>query len=72
MHGPYEYRAAPTCECVYVCVCAGFVWDTKGHIVTNYHVIRGASDVLVHCSPLCGAWVAACQSVCLLVCLLAC
>ncbi|KAL4857774.1 Protease Do-like 1 [Chlorella vulgaris] len=26
---------------------SGFVWDTKGHIVTNYHVIRGASDVLV-------------------------
>jgi S1-C subfamily serine protease len=22
---------------------SGFVWDTKGHIVTNYHVIRGAS-----------------------------
>lgn len=26
---------------------AGFVWDAQGHIVTNYHVIRGASDVLV-------------------------
>lgn len=24
---------------------SGFVWDTKGHIVTNYHVIRGASDL---------------------------
>lgn len=26
---------------------AGIVWDAQGHIVTNYHVIRGASDVLV-------------------------
>ena len=26
---------------------AGFVWDADGHIVTNYHVIRGAADVRV-------------------------
>uniref|UniRef100_A0A7I4DDH8 Protease Do-like 1, chloroplastic n=1 Tax=Physcomitrium patens TaxID=3218 RepID=A0A7I4DDH8_PHYPA len=26
---------------------SGFVWDKKGHIVTNYHVIRGASDLRV-------------------------
>ncbi|KAK4426151.1 Protease Do-like 1, chloroplastic [Sesamum alatum] len=26
---------------------SGFVWDTDGHIVTNYHVIRGASDLKV-------------------------
>lgn len=26
---------------------SGFVWDTKGHIVTNFHVIRGASDIKV-------------------------
>ncbi|XWS32764.1 hypothetical protein CRYUN_Cryun22dG0017700 [Craigia yunnanensis] len=26
---------------------SGFVWDNVGHIVTNYHVIRGASDVKV-------------------------
>lgn len=26
---------------------SGFVWDNKGHIVTNYHVIRGASSALV-------------------------
>ncbi|KAJ7526837.1 hypothetical protein O6H91_16G025200 [Diphasiastrum complanatum] len=26
---------------------SGFVWDTDGHIVTNYHVIRGASDLRV-------------------------
>ncbi|KAI9078098.1 hypothetical protein K1719_040023 [Acacia pycnantha] len=26
---------------------SGFVWDKKGHIVTNYHVIRGASDIRV-------------------------
>lgn len=24
---------------------SGFVWDKQGHIVTNYHVIRGASDL---------------------------
>jgi S1-C subfamily serine protease len=26
---------------------SGFIWDTRGHIVTNYHVIRGASSALV-------------------------
>uniref|UniRef100_A0A0C9SAV7 TSA: Wollemia nobilis Ref_Wollemi_Transcript_1741_1702 transcribed RNA sequence n=1 Tax=Wollemia nobilis TaxID=56998 RepID=A0A0C9SAV7_9CONI len=26
---------------------SGFVWDQNGHIVTNYHVIRGASDLRV-------------------------
>ncbi|KAL4448534.1 hypothetical protein ABPG75_005753 [Micractinium tetrahymenae] len=26
---------------------SGFVWDSEGHIVTNYHVIRGASEVLI-------------------------
>lgn len=26
---------------------SGFVWDRDGHIVTNYHVIRGASDLRV-------------------------
>ncbi|CAN6483670.1 unnamed protein product [Victoria cruziana] len=26
---------------------SGFVWDKEGHIVTNYHVIRGASDLRV-------------------------
>ncbi|KAI6700685.1 hypothetical protein NL676_015009 [Syzygium grande] len=26
---------------------SGFVWDKEGHIVTNYHVIRGASDLKV-------------------------
>eukprot|EP00270_Netrium_digitus_P009637 TRINITY_DN2939_c0_g1_i1.p1 TRINITY_DN2939_c0_g1~~TRINITY_DN2939_c0_g1_i1.p1 ORF type:complete len:550 (+),score=101.32 TRINITY_DN2939_c0_g1_i1:63-1652(+) len=26
---------------------SGFVWDLDGHIVTNYHVIRGASDLRV-------------------------
>eukprot|EP00899_Mesostigma_viride_P007227 jgi/Mesvir1/16505/Mv10058-RA.1 len=26
---------------------SGFVWDTDGHIVTNFHVIRGASDLRV-------------------------
>nr|XP_034898697.1 protease Do-like 1, chloroplastic isoform X1 [Populus alba] len=24
---------------------SGFVWDRDGHVVTNYHVIRGASDL---------------------------
>jgi S1-C subfamily serine protease len=26
---------------------SGFVWDEAGHIVTNYHVIKGASEVSV-------------------------
>jgi S1-C subfamily serine protease len=26
---------------------SGFVWDTAGHVVTNYHVIEGASEVAV-------------------------
>jgi hypothetical protein len=26
---------------------SGFVWDERGHIVTNFHVIRGASEVQV-------------------------
>ncbi len=26
---------------------SGFIWDTKGHIVTNFHVVRGASIVKV-------------------------
>lgn len=24
---------------------SGFLWDEHGHIVTNYHVIQGASNV---------------------------
>ncbi|GAQ89191.1 hypothetical protein KFL_004960010, partial [Klebsormidium nitens] len=24
---------------------SGFIWDKQGNIVTNYHVIRGASDL---------------------------
>eukprot|EP00897_Mesotaenium_endlicherianum_P002228 jgi/Mesen1/2032/ME000148S01124 len=26
---------------------SGFIWDKRGHVVTNYHVIRGASDLRV-------------------------
>lgn len=26
---------------------SGFIWDTKGHIVTNYHVIKGANKATV-------------------------
>jgi S1-C subfamily serine protease len=26
---------------------SGFVWDTAGHVVTNYHVIEGASEIAV-------------------------
>ncbi|KAG7672422.1 putative Protease Do-like 1, chloroplastic [Nannochloris sp. 'desiccata'] len=26
---------------------SGFIWDTNGHIITNYHVIRGAAEVQV-------------------------
>lgn len=42
--------AAPSwliCPAGHACLPAGFVWDKDGHIVTNYHVIRGASEVLV-------------------------
>jgi S1-C subfamily serine protease len=37
-------QGSPRCSAA---AAAGFVWDKQGHIVTNYHVIRGASDVLV-------------------------
>ncbi|CAL8468546.1 g8086 [Coccomyxa elongata] len=26
---------------------SGFIWDTDGHVVTNFHVIKGASDLQV-------------------------
>ena len=26
---------------------SGFVWDTDGHVVTNYHVVQGASSLVV-------------------------
>src|SRR5690606_3186647 len=26
---------------------SGFIWDDQGHVVTNYHVIRGAQEALV-------------------------
>ena len=26
---------------------SGFFWDAQGHIVTNFHVIRGATDIKV-------------------------
>ena len=26
---------------------SGFVWDRKGHVVTNYHVVRGGSSISV-------------------------
>jgi S1-C subfamily serine protease len=26
---------------------SGFIWDDRGHVVTNYHVIRGAQEALV-------------------------
>lgn len=29
---------------------SGFVWDNKGHIVTNYHVIKGASEANIRFS----------------------
>jgi len=28
---------------------SGFVWDARGHIVTNYHVIRGGHSFLIVC-----------------------
>lgn len=29
---------------------SGIVWDTKGHVVTNFHVVRGSSDLMVKLS----------------------
>lgn len=29
---------------------SGFVWDDKGHIITNYHVVKGAAEVRVRLS----------------------
>lgn len=29
---------------------SGFIWDRHGHIITNYHVLQGASAVKVHLS----------------------
>ncbi len=29
---------------------SGFIWDNKGHIVTNYHVIKGASEARIRLS----------------------
>eukprot|EP00912_Choanoflagellata_sp_UC4_P000034 UC4_evm4s22 len=26
---------------------SGFIWDSKGHVVTNFHVVQGADDVTV-------------------------
>ncbi|MDA1278514.1 MAG: trypsin-like peptidase domain-containing protein [Chloroflexi bacterium] len=26
---------------------SGFVWDTEGHVVTNYHVVQGANSITV-------------------------
>lgn len=26
---------------------SGFIWDKQGHVVTNYHVVKGASDVQI-------------------------
>jgi S1-C subfamily serine protease len=26
---------------------SGFIWDTEGHVVTNYHVVKGASKIRV-------------------------
>jgi len=26
---------------------SGFIWDNNGHVVTNYHVIKGASEIHV-------------------------
>ena len=26
---------------------SGFLWDNKGHIITNYHVVNGANEVIV-------------------------
>ena len=27
---------------------SGFIWDASGHVVTNYHVVKDADEVIVH------------------------
>ncbi len=29
---------------------SGFIWDKSGHVITNYHVIQGASEAIVKLS----------------------
>jgi len=29
---------------------SGFIWDRDGHIITNYHVLQGASEIQIHLS----------------------
>ncbi|MFB0934403.1 MAG: 2-alkenal reductase, partial [Propionivibrio sp.] len=29
---------------------SGFIWDDAGHVITNYHVIEGASEAIVRLS----------------------
>lgn len=29
---------------------SGFIWDRHGHIITNYHVLEGASEIHIHLS----------------------
>jgi S1-C subfamily serine protease len=29
---------------------SGFIWDRNGHVITNYHVLQGASEIRIHLS----------------------
>lgn len=35
---------------------SGFLWDNEGHVVTNYHVIRGSSQAKVSITTKDGSW----------------
>lgn len=53
---------------------SGIVWDKQGHVVTNYHVIKGASTVQVRISAMVlgplppAAALAPCKLLCTLMC----
>jgi S1-C subfamily serine protease len=41
------YYSTDTAICLEAQAGSGFLWDTDAHVVTNYHVIKGASDLQV-------------------------
>ncbi len=43
---------------------SGFVWDRQGHIVTNYHVVKGSNSLLVSAGCTDGGLVTLCCRTC--------
>ena len=44
---PFKIQCSALCILLPQGAGSGFVWDEAGRIVTNYHVIKGAQDLLV-------------------------